>query len=171
MFNEKEMSKTIAGLFELFKPSDYEGYDEDEIGYAGGICLPEVCIALRGAMQTVYQYSVVGGYEKAFDYRGLELFDQRACLMISDMEETTWDEIATTYKTELWLLEDMSFAIVRCVEMTIGEEDAGYHTEYRAYKKKLESREDLFFPPEELIEKLESICIPQWEHEATIYEL
>ena len=47
MFNEREMSKAIDWLFELFSPEDYEGYDEDEIGYAGGLCLPEVCTALR----------------------------------------------------------------------------------------------------------------------------
>ena len=69
MFSEKEMSKAIDWLFELFEPDDYEGYDEEEIGYAGGLCMPEVCIALRGAMQTVYQYSIDGGYDKSFDYR------------------------------------------------------------------------------------------------------
>ena len=171
MFNEREMSKAIAGLFELYEPSDYLAFDEDEIGYAGGLCLPEVCIALRDMMQTVYQYSVTGGYEKSFDYRGVELFDQRACLIISDVEQATLDEITTTYETELWLMEDMSFSIVRCVAMSIGSEETGYSTEYRAYKKKLENRDDLFFTPEELIEELESICVPQWEHEATIYEL
>ena len=107
MFNEREMSKAIDWLFELFSPEDYEGYDEDEIGYAGGLCLPEVCTALRGAAQTVYQYSVAGGYEKCFNYRGMELFDQRACLIISDVEQAVLDEIKTTYETELWLMEDM----------------------------------------------------------------
>lgn len=107
MFNEREMSKAIDWLFELFSPEDYESYDEDEIGYAGGLCLPEVCTALRGAAQTVYQYSVTGGYEKCFDYRGMELFDQRACLIISDVEQAVLDEIKTTYETELWLMEDM----------------------------------------------------------------
>lgn len=106
MFNEREMSKAIDWLFELFSPEDYEGYDEDEIGYAGGLCLPEVCTALRGAAQTVYQYSVAGGYEKCFNYRGMELFDQRACLIISDVEQAVLDEIKTTYETELWLMED-----------------------------------------------------------------
>ena len=157
MFNEREMSKAIDWLFELFSPEDYEGYDEDEIGYAGGLCLPEVCTALRGAAQTVYQYSVTGGYEKCFDYRGMELFDQRACLIISDVEQAVLDEIKTTYETELWLMEDMNFAIVRCVSMLIGSDDTGYVTEYRAFKKILKSAEDLFFSPEELIEELESM--------------
>lgn len=171
MFNEREMSKAIDWLFELFSPEDYEGYDEDEIGYAGGLCLPEVCTALRGAAQTVYQYSVAGGYEKCFNYRGMELFDQRACLIISDVEQAVLDEIKTTYETELWLMEDMNFAIVRCVSMLIGSDDTGYVTEYRAFKKILKNAEDLFFSPEELIEELESMCVPQWEHEATIYAL
>lgn len=142
MFNEREMSKAIDWLFELFSPEDYEGYDEDEIGYAGGLCLPEVCTALRGAAQTVYQYSVAGGYEKCFNYRGMELFDQRACLIISDVEQAVLDEIKTTYETELWLMEDMNFAIVRCVSMLIGSDDTGYVTEYRAFKKILKNAED-----------------------------
>ena len=145
MFNEKEMSKAIDWLFEMFSPEDYEGYDEDEIGYAGGLCLPEVCTALRGAAQTVYQYSVAGGYEKCFNYRGMELFDQRACLIISDVEQAVLDEIKTTYETELWLMEDMNFAIVRCVSMLIGSDDTGYVTEYRAFKKILKSAEDFLW--------------------------
>lgn len=100
-----------------------------------------------------------------------QLLDQRACLIISDVEQAVLDEIKTTYETELWLMEDMNFAIVRCVSMLIGSDDTGYVTEYRAFKKILKSAEDLFFSPEELIEELESMCVPQWEHEATIYEL
>ena len=75
LFNEREMSLALAKLFELFSPSDYEAFDEEEIGYAGGLCLPEICMALKDAVQTVYQYSVIGGYEKSFDYRGVELFN------------------------------------------------------------------------------------------------
>lgn len=110
LFNEREMSLALAKLFELFSPSDYEAFDEEEIGYAGGLCLPEVCMALKDAVQTVYQYSVTGGYEKSFDYRGVELFNQRGCLILSDVEQMVFDEAETTYATELWLLEDMSFA-------------------------------------------------------------
>ena len=87
LFNEREMSLALAKLFELFSPSDYEAFDEEEIGYAGGLCLPEICMALKDAVQTVYQYSVIGGYEKSFDYRGVELFNQRGCLIISDVEQ------------------------------------------------------------------------------------
>ena len=30
---------------------------------------------------------------------------------------------------------------------------------------------NLFFTPESLTEELEEMCVPQWENEATIYEL
>ena len=191
--DDEEMLKTAESVREfgvltpaIVRPDPDGGYEiisghrrhraselagKETIGYAGGLCLPEVCTALRGAAQTVYQYSVAGGYEKCFNYRGMELFDQRACLIISDVEQAVLDEIKTTYETELWLMEDMNFAIVRCVSMLIGSDDTGYVTEYRAFKKILKSAEDLFFSPEELIEELESMCVPQWEHEATIYEL
>ena len=85
-------------------------------------------------------------------------FNQRGCLILSDVEQMVFDEAKTTYATELWLLEDMSFAIVHCVKMKIGSEDTGYVTEYRAFKKPLEISEDLFFSPESLIEELESMC-------------
>ena len=112
LFKEREMSLALTKLFELFSPSDYEAFDEEEIGYAGGLCLPEVCMALKDAVQTVYQYSVTGGYEKSFDYRGVELFNQRGCLILSDVEQMVFDEAETTYATELWLLEDMLSVII-----------------------------------------------------------
>ena len=98
LFKEREMSLALTKLFELFSPSDYEAFDEEEIGYAGGLCLPEVCMALKDAVQTVYQYSVTGGYEKSFDYRGVELFNQRGCLILSDVEQMVFDEAETTYE-------------------------------------------------------------------------
>lgn len=171
MFNEKEMSKAIAWLFELYEPNDYAGYDEDEIGYAGGLCLPEVCVALRGSAQTVYEYSADGPCEKSFHYRGKELFGQRACLVFSDMERGICDIATTSYESELWMLEDMSFVIVHSTTITFGSDNEIYETEYRTISKRVESRDDLFFSPDDLIECLEGMCAPQWESEAIIYEL
>lgn len=171
MFTEKEMDKAINWLFGLFVVEDYEAYDDEEIGNAGGLCLPEVCNALREKAQTVYQYQIESPFEKGFRYRGKELFGQRACMMYSDVEIAAFDMVATTYETELWLLEDMSFAVVHCVVVKVESDEMSHTTEYRAVVKKVESRNDLFFTPESLIEVLEEICVPQWESEATIYEL
>ena len=170
MFTEKEMSDALKWLFDLFQPEDYEAYDEEEVGCAV-LCLPEVCMALRDKAETPYEYVVKTNIDRGFEYRGKELFMQRACLIYSDMEIGIYDMTDTSYNRELWLLEDMSFALVHNVSMVIKSGDFYYATEYRSIVKLLKERDDLFFTPESLTEELEEMCIPQWENEATIYEL
>ena len=170
MFTEKEMSDALKWLFDLFQPEDYEAYDEEEVGCAA-LCLPEVCMALRDKAETAYEYVVKTNIDRGFEYRGKELFMQRACLIYSDIEIGIYDMTDTSYNRELWLLEDMSFALVHNVSMVIKSGDFYYATEYRSIVKLLKERDDLFFTPESLTEELEEMCIPQWENEATIYEL
>jgi hypothetical protein len=106
-----------------------------------------------------------------FKYRSPELFNQRAIRIYKEIESSTLDnETIANYSTELWFLEDMSFAVVRCVSVS-HDDGVTYDSEYRTIVKKLEKREDLFFPPEDLVEELEEACIPIWESEAIIYEL
>ena len=112
MFTEKEMSDALKWLFDLFQPEDYEAYDEEEVGCAA-LCLPEVCMALRDKAETAYEYVVKTNIDRGFEYRGKELFMQRACLIYSDMEIGIYDMTDTSYNRELWLLEDMSFALVQ----------------------------------------------------------
>ena len=170
MFTEKEMSDALKWLFDLFQPEDYEAYDEEEVGCAA-LWLPEVCMALRDKAETAYEYVVKTNIDRGFEYRGKELFMQRACLIYSDIEIGIYDMTDTSYNRELWLLEDMSFALVHNVSMVIKSGDFYYATEYRSIVKLLKERDDLFFTPESLTEELEEMCIPQWENEATIYEL
>lgn len=170
MFTEKEMSDALKWLFDLFQPEDYEAYDEEEVGCAA-LCLLEVCMALRDKAETAYEYVVKTNIDRGFEYRGKELFMQRACLIYSDIEIGIYDMTDTSYNRELWLLEDMSFALVHNVSMVIKSGDFYYATEYRSIVKLLKERDDLFFTPESLTEELEEMCIPQWENEATIYEL
>ena len=90
MFTEKEMSDALKWLFDLFQPEDYEAYDEEEVGCAA-LCLPEVCMALRDKAETAYEYVVKTNIDRGFEYRGKELFMQRACLIYSDMEIGIYD--------------------------------------------------------------------------------
>ena len=170
MFTEKEMSDALKWLFDLFQPEDYEAYDEEEVGCAA-LCLPEICMALLDKAETPYEYVVKTNIDRGFEYRGKELFMQRACLVYSDMEIGIYDMTDTSYNRELWLLEDMSFVLVHNVSMVIKSGDFYYATEYRSIMKLLKERDDLFFTPESLTEELEEMCVPQWENEATIYEL
>ena len=171
LFTEEGMKKALRWLIGLYEPDDYEAYDEDEIGEDGGLCLTEVCQALRDKFQTVYQYEVKGTHEYNFNYCGRELFNMRGCLIYSDMEIGVCDIATTDYTTELWLMEDMSFAVVRSVGMQFEKESEQYETCYRVFQRAVESVNDLFFSPEDLLSELEEMCIPQWEHTATVYEL
>lgn len=170
MFTEKEMSDALKWLFDLYQPEDYDAYDEKEVGSAA-LCLPEICMALRDKVETPYEYTIRTNIDRGFEYRGKELFVQRACLLYTDMEISVFDMAETSYNRELWLLEDMSFAVVHNVSMVVKSEDYYYTTEYRSIVKLLKERDDLFFTPESLMEELDDMCIPQWENEATIYEL
>lgn len=173
MFREKEMTKALAWLLDLFQPEDYSDYDEAETKNYGGICLQEVCMALRDEAQTVFEYRTFGDFEGCLTYCGKELFDQRGCLLHTEVEQYVADISVGAYNTELWLLEDMSFALVRCLHITYADEaeEMIYETEYRAFVRKIEGREDLYFSPDDLLSELEEMCVPQWEQIATIYEL
>ena len=171
MFTERKMAEAIEWLFDLFEPEDYEAYDEEEMGRTGGLYLPEVCVALRNNVETIYEYTVDGFKDKDFEYRGKELFDKRGCMIMSQVDQATVGEEEIFYNTELWLLEDMNFVIVRCVSMLTRSDYTGYVTNYRSFKKDVGDQGDLFFTPDELIEELEAMCVPLWEQEATVYEL
>lgn len=169
MFKEKEMIKALSWLIDLYESNDFTVYDEKDLKENGGLYLPEICMALRNKVETVFEYVVNSNHDFAFNYCGKELFDKRACLIYEEMNIGVCDVINTSYNTELWLLEDMSFVIVHSVEMEINK--GIYKTNYRSIVKTVETRDDLFFAPEDLFEELESKCIPLWEGEATIYEL
>lgn len=171
MYREKKMIEAIRWILNLYESDDYDAFDKDEIGEDGGLCLHEVVMALRDKAQSVYQYKVDTDTEKGFKYRSAELFNQRAILIYDEDEISTFSNATTTsYKTELWILEDMSFMIVHLVRM-VHNDGVAYESEYRTVVKQLETKDDLFFSPENLIEALEEICIPIWEMEAIIYEL
>lgn len=171
MFKEKKMKEAVRWLFSLFEISDFDDYDEEVYGEDFGLCLEEVVMALRNNAQTVHEYEVDGSIEFAFKYKGKELFSQRAIKIFSDMEVgASSNQTDVSYLTELWLLEDMRFAVTHCIEMR-HDDGIVYESRHRTFVKKVKGRNDLFFVPEDLIDTLEETCVPIWESEATIYEL
>lgn len=171
MFKETDVRQALERFFNLYDANDYEAYDEEECSELGGICISEVAQTIRDNMQDVFEYRVDTNLERGFNYRGKSLFGQRACCIISDMDSGVADIATAAYMTELWLLEDMTFANVHCVDMSYQCGDDYYKTEYRYLIEPVEFPEDLRFSPEEILEELEKMCIPHWEGEATIYEL
>lgn len=171
MFKEKKMIRAMKWLFSLYAIDDFGGYDKEAYGEDFGLFLEEVVMALRNNAQIVHEYEVDGSIEFAFKYKGKELFGQRAIKIFSDMEVgASSNQTDVSYHTELWLLEDMSFAITHCIEMR-HDDGIVYESRYRTFVKKVKGRNDLFFVPEDLIDTLEEACVPIWESEATIYEL
>lgn len=172
MFKEREMTKAIKWLIGLYTPAECEGVDMQTLLEFAGCDMSELCIGLRNTVETVYEYSVVSTDESSFEYRGKELFQQRAIhIGISEMhgEESIGNNVS--YRKELWLLEDMTFAIVHCVHFGCEDGETKYETFYRTIVKRMEGREDIFIAPDILIDELMTTCVPLWEDEATIYEL
>lgn len=170
MFKENEMCAAIERLFNLYGEDDL--CDEDGTPYYKRLCLPDVCMMLRAHVIVPYEYTVETNMERGFKYCGAELFNQRACKVLSDIDVLVSDTIDSHYSTELWLLEDMTFVSVHCVTLLIRDSSGGfYESEYRTVVKPVTEYNDLFFTAEDLEEELAGLCEEIWERKATIYEM
>ena len=106
---------------------------------------------------------------KAFNYRGGDLFGQRATLLYEDYEQS-WSGIVTTDRSyELWLLEDMSLVTVACVSLDCG--DGEYVTEYREIKEGGPWHTEIHLDLDELAERLDDLCGGSAECNIPVYEL
>ena len=127
--------------------------------------------ALRDRAETVYAYSTDGDRSMTLKYRSRKLFDRNATLLWREPVLCADDtELASSRYLELWLLEDMSVAVVSCVQIVYGDGN-DYITEYREYK----GEEIPFSEPVpdllDFVDRLESLC-PEEYHpdEVVIYE-
>lgn len=146
------------------------GYTEDEIRLLlEGIDYEALLQVVRHNAQTVHAYTTQGKALKAFNYRGGDLFDQRATLLYEDFDQS-WAGIVTTARNyELWLLEDMSLMSVACVSLDCG--DGEYVTEYREIKTGDPWETGMILDLEELSGKLLGLCGLHSECVIPIYEL
>lgn len=146
------------------------GYSEAEVKeLLGGMDYGALLQTVRHNAQTVHAYTAQGKVPRSFNYRGRDLFDQRATLLYEDFDQS-WAGIVTTARNyELWLLEDMSLMVVACVSLDCG--DGEYVTEYREVKTGDPWETDICLDLEEVSSKLLGMCCLQWEHDAPVYEL
>ena len=82
--------------------------------YLGNIDFHALTQAVQDKARTAYTYITQGMQEKSFNYRGPELFGQRATLLYVEDDQSTMEIAVTTRTLELWLLEDMSLVCVGC---------------------------------------------------------
>lgn len=172
MFREKDMTQALKWLMGLYSKEDCLGIDISDLLEFADCDFHEVCQGLRNNVEMVYEYNVSGDLDRSIEYRGKELFSQRAIqIAVAPMYEEENGIFHVSHIKELWLLEDMTFSIVNCLHFFCEYDNCQIETEYRTVSKKFEERDDIFIAPDVLIEELMAVCIPVWEDEATIYEL
>lgn len=167
MYDMDCLKAEITRLF--YARMDRGGHTPEEIRqYLGGLDFQALTQTVRDRARTVYAYTTQGRHEKSFNYRGEELFGQRATLLYAEDDQSTAEAAVTTRTLELWLLEDMGLAAVACI--TVDYENGEYITEYRAMKGDPAECE-MCLDLEELAQALDQMCWPWYEHEQPVYEL
>ena len=168
MYNTQCLQFTIETLFR--GGIGEHGYTDSEIReLLDELDYGSLLQGVRHNAQTVHAYAMQGRQCKAFNYRGGDLFGQRATLLYEDYEQS-WSGIVTTDRSyELWLLEDMSLVTVACVSLDCG--DGEYVTEYREIKEGGPWHTEIHLDLDELAERLDDLCGCSAECNIPVYEL
>ena len=157
-------------LTDLFRKGMKLGYTSSEISeYLDGIDFNTLLQAVWNNAETVYAYRADGNHDFSMDYRGEELFDQRATLLYEDTGEGYIGAVIAVRSLELWLLEDMTFAIVANFRVEVGSSE--YITEYRVYKGSDWTDSDIDLDLKDLADELAAMCEPCYDRHQPIYEL
>ena len=167
MYEMERLREELSNLF-LTRMMEDGDPSEDAMDYLGDIDFHALTQAVRDNARTVYAFTTQGQHEKSFNYRGEELFHQRATLLYEENDQSTAEIAVTTRTLELWLLEDMSLVCVACVRVEY--EGGGYVTEYRTIKGD-PARSEMCLDPDDLSEALDELCGPCFENEQPVYEL
>ena len=151
-------------LTSLFRRGTEVGYTETEIDeFLENIDFHTLLQAVWNNAETVYAYRADGKNALSLDYRGAELFKQRATLLYEDVGDSYIGAVLATRSMELWLLEDMGFAVVASFSVNAGDGD--YVTEYRVYKGSDWTDSEISLDLEDLVAELAALCDPYYEHE------
>ena len=152
---------------DLFQQAVEEGcYTEDEAAeLVESLDIYSLLQVVRHNATTVYSYITQGRQERSFNYRGEDLFRQKASLLYEETDQVTMEIVVATRTLELWLLEDMSLAVVSCVSVNYDHD--GYITQYRTIKDTPVMDSELCLDLGELVEDLNGLCGPVYEHMST----
>ena len=144
-------------LTTLFRKGTEVGYTETEIDeFLENIDYHALLQAVWNKAETVYAYRADGKNALSLDYRSSELFKQRATLLYEDVGDSYIGAVFAARSMELWLLEDMGFAVVAKFSVNAGSDWAD---------------SEISLDLEDLVSELAALCDPYYEHEQPIYEL
>ena len=146
------------------------GYKEQEVEeLLQGMDYDSLLQAVRHEAKTVYAYATYGKPPQTFDYRGADLFGQRATLLYDDFDQSDAAQVLAERRYELWLLEDMSLVVVSCVSVDFAGGE--FVTEYREIKQGDPWNTPMCLDLEELRNRLVEMFCQCYEHELPLYEL
>lgn len=161
MFTPKKITKALEKLFELFDEDVlnalHENYDE-EIEDISPYWLAK---AFNADATKLYAYRAMTHVGDGSNFYGKTLTKKKAALLVRYVDTSIEnDHFQLLNCSELWLLEDMSFAHVRCVASLIkGDERPDAATEYREFVRKVVCKDDIFFNPDDLVCHLDDCCM------------
>lgn len=171
MFTPKKIRKALEKLFDLFDEDIlnalHENYDE-EIEDISPYWLAK---AFNTNATKLYGYRAMSHIGDGVNFYGKTLTKKKAALLLRYVDNSIEnDHFQMLNCSELWLLEDMSFAHVRCVATLIkGDERPDAATEYREFVRRVARKDDIFFNPDDLVCHLDDSCmIAQATSNATI---
>ena len=146
------------------------GYKEQEVEeLLAGMDYNSLLQAVRHEAKTVYAYATYGKPPQTFNYRGRDLFGQRATLLYDDFDQSDAAQVLAERRYELWLLEDMSLVVVSCVSVDFAGGE--FVTEYREIKQGDPWNTPMCLDLEELRNRLVEMFCQCYEHELPLYEL
>lgn len=146
------------------------GYQEEEVEeLLQGMDYHSLLQAVRHEAKTVFAYTTQGKDPMAFNYRGADLFGQRATLLYTDFDQSDAGIVLADRRYELWLLEDMSLVVTACVSVEYGDND--FVTEYREIKQGDPWHTPMCLNLEDLSIKLTEMFCRCYENELPVYEL
>ena len=146
------------------------GYSEEEVEtLLHGIDFEALLQAVRHNAQTVHAYTTEGKAPMSFNYRGRDMFGQRATRLYEDNDQNCASIVLTDRTYELWLLEDMDLVAVACVSLDCG--DGEYVTEYREIKEGDPWDSPMYLDLDELVDEINAMCAAYYESDIPLYEL
>lgn len=161
MFTPKEIGRAFTTLFELFDSetlkilkSDYKDEIED-------ISLDLLAKKYNGDAYELHEYLVSSGSDDSGTHNGRLLFNTKAAFITSGRDsELETNRVRICVTNELWLLEDMTFSSVKCVDiLTKEQEKVTSVVRYRTVLGSVKSNADVPVEAYELICTLDDTCM------------
>ena len=169
MSKANELKNVLVGLFRSGADAEHDADEMEEL--LEGIDFPVLAQALYSLQEPVYAFFTETNTQKGFDYYGAPLFPQ-GILLVQDLVEDRGDEFDMfSWKRylELWLLPDMRFAVVSCLQTGF----FGYSriSEYRAVKEEDWKSAGMEIDFLDFADVLEEKCDQYRQRELPVYEL